>query len=73
MELNEIVTIDKDINNGKPVFKGTQVPVHSLFCHLQEGLTVESFIQLFPEVQKSQVDLLLKLTGKIFSRETLPG
>ena len=71
MELNEIVTIDKNINIGKPVFKGTQVPVHSLFCHLAEGLTLESFCKLFPEVDKEQAELLLKMTGKIFSKETL--
>jgi uncharacterized protein (DUF433 family) len=32
MDLNEIITIDNDILGGQPVFKGTRVPVESLFA-----------------------------------------
>jgi len=31
MKYSDIVTIDPEILNGTPVFKGTRVPVQSLF------------------------------------------
>jgi uncharacterized protein (DUF433 family) len=31
MNVQELITIDSDILGGQPVFKGTQVPVESLF------------------------------------------
>jgi len=38
MNINELITIDNDILGGQPVFKGTRVPVESLFDHLEAGV-----------------------------------
>jgi uncharacterized protein (DUF433 family) len=41
--------------SGAWVFKGTRVPVRALFENLEEGATVDQFLQWFPGVTKEQV------------------
>jgi uncharacterized protein (DUF433 family) len=65
MKITDIITIDQDIQSGTPVFKGTRVPVQSLFWHLEEGVTIDDFLEDFPSVSKEQVIQLLELTNKM--------
>lgn len=65
MKANDIITVDAEIQSGTPVFKGTRVPVQSLFWHLESGVTIDDFLEDFPSVTKQQAIALLKLTGKI--------
>jgi uncharacterized protein (DUF433 family) len=39
MDIQSLITIDKDILGGQPVFSGTRVPVETLFDHLEAGFT----------------------------------
>ena len=52
MNIHEIITIDEDILGGKPVFKGTHVPVEGLFDHLEAGVWLDEFLDDFPTVSK---------------------
>ena len=50
--------------SGAWVFKGTRVPVRALFENLEEGATVDQFLQWFPGVTKEQVLAVLAHTEK---------
>ena len=39
---------------GTPVFKGTRVPVRTLFDYLEAGETVGDFLDDFPSVSEKQ-------------------
>jgi len=67
MKTSDIITIDKEIQSGTPVFKGTRVPVQSLFWHLESGVTIDEFLEDFPSVTKKQAVALLELSNKIIS------
>ncbi len=43
-----------DVQGGTPVFAGTRVPVGILFDHLEEGESLESFLQQHPSVTREQ-------------------
>lgn len=51
---------DPEILGGTLVFKGTRVPVQSLFDHLKAGDSIEVFLDGFPSVKKSQVLTVLR-------------
>jgi uncharacterized protein (DUF433 family) len=68
--INDIITVDPGIQFGKPVFKGTRVPIQSLFWHLEEGYSIDAFIAEFPSVKKNQVELFLKSEEKCVKRLT---
>ena len=46
--------IDKnpDILGGTPVFRGTRVPIQTLFDYLEGGETLEDFLEGFPTVSR---------------------
>ncbi|MGD0462497.1 MAG: DUF433 domain-containing protein [Tepidisphaeraceae bacterium] len=52
MDASDLITIDVDILGGTPVFKGTRVPVKSLFEYLEDDYTLEEFLQCFPSVTR---------------------
>lgn len=45
---------------GVPCFKGTRVPVKTLFDYLEAGDTLEEFLDQFPSVSKEQTVQVLK-------------
>lgn len=55
----EIIS-DPEILGGTPVFKGTRVPVQSLFDHLEAGDSIGDFLEGFPSVRREQVIAILE-------------
>ena len=53
--LAECVEKDPARLGGEPVFRGTRIPVKSLFDHLTPGDSVEVFLDDFPGVTREQV------------------
>ena len=64
-KVGDYITIDKDIQNGQPVFSGTRVPVQTLFWHLEKGISIEEFLLDFPSVTKEQAVGVLEIANKI--------
>jgi uncharacterized protein (DUF433 family) len=69
MEISTIITIDQEILGGQPVFKGTRVPVESLFDHLESGISLNEFLDDFPSVSKDQAIALLEMANKLLTSE----
>jgi uncharacterized protein (DUF433 family) len=69
--LRKYIAVDKGTQNGQPVFKGTRVPVQTLFWHLEKGLTVEEFLDDFPSVSKEQVVGLLEMMGELVGSDKM--
>ena len=71
MDVHEIITIDNDILGAQPVFKGTRVPVESLFDHLQAGVPLDEFLDDFPTVSKEQAISLLDIANKLLTSKNV--
>ena len=50
--MTEAVIRDPEIMHGTPVFRGTRVPVQTLFDYLEGGETLEDFLEGFPTVSR---------------------
>jgi uncharacterized protein (DUF433 family) len=46
--------------SGAWLFKGTRVPVAALFENLEDGATVDNFLEWFPGVTREQVEGVLE-------------
>jgi len=55
MILGDVVIADAKVQGGTPVFRGTRVPVQSLFDHLESGDSIEDFLAGYPSVRREQV------------------
>ena len=51
--------------SGMPVFKGSRVPVRSLFNHLSYGYTIENFLEMFPTVEREQAIKALEMARDV--------
>jgi uncharacterized protein (DUF433 family) len=71
MDIQELITIDNDILGGQPVFKGTRVPVESLFDHLEAGIPLDEFLDDFPTVSKEQAIALLDIANKLLTSKNV--
>jgi len=54
------VVKNPEIMSGEYVFRGTRVPVRALFQNLEDGASLEEFLQWFPGVTRNQAEEVLK-------------
>jgi len=50
-----VVHSDPEILGGTPVFVGTRVPLRNLIDYIEEGYTLDEFLDEFPSVSREQV------------------
>ena len=59
MNAPDLIIVDPDILGGTPVFKGTRVPVNTLFEYLENNYTLDVFLECFPSVTREMACRLL--------------
>lgn len=62
--VDEIVSVDREVMSGAPVFRGTRVPIQTLLDHLESGASLEVFLDDFPTVPREQAIRFLELAGE---------
>ena len=50
-----VITSDRRVMGGTPVFSGTRVPVETLIDYLEAGDSINDFLEGFPTVTREQV------------------
>lgn len=48
------ITRDPEIHSGAPVFTGTRIAIKVLFDYLQEGQSVDDFVEQYPSIPRDQ-------------------
>lgn len=59
--IESIVNKDPEILGGTPVFMGTRVPVKAIFDYLENGDSLDDFLDDFPSVSREQAVGLLEI------------
>ena len=59
--MNKRITINPKIMCGKPVIKGTRIPVYLILNLLAAGYTFERIIKAYPQLTKKDIKTTLKL------------
>lgn len=65
MQKTSLIRRSDEILGGTPVFAGTRVPVRTLFDYLEEGDTLDEFLDDFPAVSKEHAVKVLEETKEI--------
>lgn len=66
MPVTTVVHSHPEIMSGTPVFVGTRVPVQALLDYLEEGDTIDSFLDSFPSVTREQAVAFLEQATELF-------
>ncbi len=65
----EAIVKNKDVLGGVPVFRGTRVPIQTMFEYLEGGETLEDFLEGFPTVSRElAIAALEEAKHLLFSR-----
>ena len=72
LDPNDAIHSDPDISGGTPVFRGTRVPVRSLFDYLEGGDSLDEFLKQFPSVSKEQARKTLRVARDYILTSTRP-
>jgi len=64
----DVIQRNPDILGGTPTFRGTRVPVQTLFDHLEAGDSLDTFLAEFPSVSRDLAVAVIEL-----AREGLLG
>ena len=62
MTPQNLIEVNPSKMSGTPVFHGTRVPIQNLFDCLEEGETIDQFLDQFPTVTREQVNGVLELS-----------
>ena len=59
---SECTALERDPQrvSGEWLFKNTRVPVRALFENLEDGASIDDFLEWFPGVGRSQIESVLK-------------
>ena len=63
------VSIDPETMGGTPVFKGTRVPIQTLFDYIEGGDPLEEFLDDFPTVTREHSIQVLEMAKKTMTTE----
>jgi len=58
--MNSVVTTNPRVMHGVPCFSGTRVTVQTFFDWLEEGNSIDYFLEQFPSVKRDQVLAVLE-------------
>lgn len=50
--MQDAVVRDPEIMHGTPVFRGTRVPIQTLFDYLENGDSLDDFLEGFPTITR---------------------
>ena len=64
--MTDLINRSNDILGGTPVFAGTRVPVQTLFDYLEEGDSLDEFLDDFPSVSKERAVQVLERMKEVF-------
>jgi len=69
-KLLERVVVDPNVLAGKPVIRGTRIPVYLIVELIATGTKVNDMVKEYPELQDDDVKAALLYASKLLERET---
>lgn len=70
-KVKDYIDINKEVLGGNAVFKGTRVPIETLFLHLENGITLDEFLQDFPSVARDQAIAVIEIASKLLTSKNI--
>ena len=65
------IEINPDVMLGKPVIRGTRIPVELILRKLGEGATEDDLLDAYPRLTKEDIRAALSYTAETIAHETI--
>jgi len=71
MQLEERIIVDSDVMVGKPVVRGTRIPVELILKRLSQDLDTRTLFEAYPRLTEDDVKACLKYAGALVGAEEI--
>jgi len=71
MNIHELIESVPDVMRGKPVIRGTRVPVELIVRKMGEGASIEDLLDGYPNLTKESVQAALVYAADIIGNENI--
>lgn len=68
-EINKRIVINPEVMVGKPVIKGTRIPVYTIVRLLAQGVTQEEILEDYPNIKKEDIKASLEYVADVVEGE----
>lgn len=68
-ELMDRIMIDPEVLSGKPVIRGTRIPVYLIIELLANGMTEKEILNQYPTIKKEDIKAALTYASKCVENE----
>ena len=70
-EFRRRIVVDQKIMVGKPVIKGTRIPVDAIIRRMAEGMTIKEILEDYPNLTKEDIRAALEYCAYVISGEEI--
>ena len=67
----ERIVVDPKVMAGKPVIRGTRIPVDAIIRRIADGMTIEEILEEYPNLTREDVKAALKYVERIVRGEDI--
>ena len=68
-DLIERITVDPNVMVGKPVIRGTRIPVALILKMLGQGIPTEELLREYPRLERVDVEAALAYAARVVEHE----
>jgi len=68
-DLIERITVDPNVMVGKPVIRGTRIPVALILKMLGQGISTEELLREYPRLERVDVEAALAYAARVVEHE----
>lgn len=68
-KLENRITIDPNICNGKPTIRGKRITVQTILNFLSAGETKETILENYPSLEPQDIDACLKFASSLLEND----
>jgi uncharacterized protein (DUF433 family) len=65
------IEINPNVMLGKPVIRGTRIPVELLIRKMSEGATVEDLLDAYPRLSREDIQAALAYAADVVGNDTI--
>ena len=66
------IAIDPKVHRGKPVIKGTRIPVYLVVELMASGMSEAEVLEEYPSLSREDVRAALQYASKVLRQEVIP-
>jgi uncharacterized protein (DUF433 family) len=67
----EEIIVDPNIMAGKPIIRGTRIPVDAILRRIADEMTIEEILEEYPNLTKKKVKAALEYAERIIRGEDI--